>query len=321
MSPTPAVRKTRLLLAAGATLLTSGGALAQQEATAAEKPPAEAAKPKKEPYSLPWQLRPAAAGSAVRSDTAFAFYEGPTGDSGSTIASTFLLAYRVMDNLAPLVRLGVVSNSPPAGDSATGFMNPALGATYGIALSPTLKLALFLGLTVPIGSGGGNDPSLENVAANGAGIRARSAMDNAMFAVNDFTVFPGVGFAYVGGGFTAQVEATVLQLTRVRGDAVQADSSKTNFTTGLHLGYYFIPLLSLGAEIRHQRWLSTPAFVEADTTGAARDTSTFAIGPRLHFKFGESMAFHPGIAYAMALDNPMKDAKYKIVQLDLPLAF
>ena len=147
-----------------------------------------------------------------------------------------------------------------------------------------------------------------------------------MFAVNDFTIFPGVGFAYVNGGFTAQVEATLLQLMRVKGeDLPNSDSSKTNFTAGLHLGYFFIPQLSLGAEIRHQRWLSTPKTIEGGNAtyeeATLRDTTTFAVGPRVHFKVGEKSWFRPGIAFAMPLDNPMKDADYKIVQLDLPFIF
>jgi hypothetical protein len=251
-----------------------------------------------------------------------------------------------MENLAPLVRVGLVSNSPPDGntvpgtmppkemDSSTGFLNPVLGATYAIKLGKDFKLGLFLGLTVPVGSGGGDDAKPEAKEANKLGIPARSAMDNAMFAVNDFTIFPGVGFAYVAHGFTAQVEATLLQLTRVKGDKKNAagvannpDSSKTNFTAGLHVGYFVIPMLSLGGEIRHQRWLSTPKAVELDEADAnmtkmgVRDTTTFAVGPRFHFKLSDSVWFRPGVAYAMPLDKPLSKSKHKIVQLDLPVAF
>lgn len=289
--------------------------------TALADPPASPPPPKA-PYSLPFQLRPVGAGSAVRSDTAFASYENPaTGDSGSTLATTLLAAYKVADGIAPLLRVGLVSSSPPQGDSALGFLNPALGVTYALGLGPELKLGLFLGLTAPIGSGGGNEPKPENAAANGAGIRARSAMDNAMFAVNDFTVFPGVGLAWVASGLTVQVEATVLQLTRVRGGEAQADSSKTNFTGGVHVGYFLIKALSLAAELRHQRWLSTPAFIEADTTGTLRDTTTVAVGPRVHLELSQGVWLRPALALALPLDDPMKDASYRIVQLDLPLTF
>lgn len=288
----------------------------------ADAPPGDAPPPPKPPpYSLPFQLRPVSPVNVIRSDSTLALYESPVdGKSGSTIVSTLLGSYKVTEQLSPLVRLGMVSSSPPApGESATGFLNPVLGALYGIKLGPDLRLGLFLGVTVPVGSGGGNDSTLKSRAANGAGILARAAMDNAMFAVNDFTVFPGVDFAYVAHGFTAQVEATVLQLTRVRGDAVQRDSSKTNFTTGIHLGYFFVPMLSAAAELRHQRWLSTPRAVEAD--GSLRDTTTFAFGPRVHIKVGEKMWLRPAVSFAVPLDDPMKKTSHKLLQLDIPFVF
>jgi hypothetical protein len=318
MSSISTCKKSPLI--AALTLLFAGQARAQ-----APEPDAPATPPKKPPYSLPWQLRPVVPATVVRSDTAFAFYENPTsGESGSTVASTLLLSYKVMDSLAPLVRLGVVSNSPPdapGAESKTGFMNPIVGALYGIPLGDMLKLGLFLGVSIPVGSGGGDDAEPSAKAANAAGIAARSSMDNAMFAVNDFTVFPGVGLALVTSGLTVQVEATVLQLTQVRGgEQAQPDSSRTNSTAGLHVGYFIIPELSLGAEIRHQRWLSTPKAVDADTTNSLRDTTTVAAGPRVHLKLGE-IWFRPGVAFAIPLDDPMKKADYKIVQLDLPLIF
>jgi hypothetical protein len=269
--------------------------------------------------------------TVVRSDTAFAFYETADGSkSGSTIATTLLGSYKITPEFAALVRLGLVHNSPPdvtttppappAPGSATSFMNPVLGALYGMKPSPDLRLGFFLGVTIPVGGGGGNGPDGSTRAAMiPAGIYARSAMDNAMFAMNYLAVFPGVGFAYVAHGFTAQVEATLFELFRVRGDQVDKESTRTNFTTGLHLGYFFIQQLSIGGEIRHQRWLSTPANVKADES--LRDTTTFAIGPRLHFKLSDTMWFRPGIAYARGLDKPMTTANYNIVQLDLPLVF
>jgi hypothetical protein len=280
------------------------------------------AKPKPPPYSLPFQLRGVIPGNVVRSDSTLGLYKNAAGTaSGSVFVSTLLASYKLSDEFSPIVRLGVVSNSPPSpASSATNFMNPVLGALYGLKLSPELRLGLFLGVTLPVGGGGGNTAATENKAANAAGIAARNAMDNAMFAVNDFTVFPGVDLAFISSGFTAQIEATLLQLTRVRGDdRAQPDSSRTNFTMGLHLGYFLIPELSLGAEIRHQRWLSTPRAVE--TNSAARDTTTFAVGARVHLKLAEKMWLRPGVSFSMPIDEPYSDAKYKNFQLDIPFVF
>jgi hypothetical protein len=271
-------------------------------------------------------------GNVVRSDTALAFYKNPANDeSGSTVASTLLFSYKVTDELAPLIRVGVVSNSPPDGataaatpDSGFGFLNPVLGATYSLKIGAQFRLAPFLGVALPLGSGGGDDPDQGQFVARNAGPFARSAMDNAMFAVNDFVVFPGVGFAFIASGFTAQIEATVLQLTRVKGkDApapfTQVDSSRTNFTGGIHLGYFIVPMLSVGLELRHQRWLSTPKAVEDDDR--LRDNTTVAVGPRLHFKLGEKMWLRPAVAFALPVDDVMKERDYRILQIDVPFVF
>jgi hypothetical protein len=284
-------------------------------------PSTQIATPPPAPYSIPWQLRPAIAVSVVRSDTAIAFYEDQASNRGTTVATMLLGSYKVTPELAPFVRLGLVGNSPPIGAWGTSFVNPALGATYALKLWQDFRLALFLGLTIPVGMGGGDSPDQATATAARSGILARSAMDNAMFAVNDFAVFPGVGFAYVAHGLTVQAEATVFQLTRVRGENVQPDSSKTNFTSGLHLGYFVIPQLSLGGELRYQRWLSTPSFVGADATGSLRDTLSVALGARFHWRIRESMWLRPGLAYARGLDDPMSKQRYNVVQVDVPFVF
>lgn len=320
-------------------------AAAPAAAPAAAEPAPAPAPPAPPPYSLPWQLRPTLAVTVLRSDTAFAFYKPKGADAGgTTIASMLLGAYKLTDSFSPMVRLGVVSNSPPtpAGapdpESGFSFINPVLGGTYLLKLSPELKLALFLGVTIPVGGGGGDKPDPTTLAATRAGIPARSAMDNAMFAVNDFTVFPGVDLAFQKSGFTVQGELTLLQLFRVKGDKgdptaaapippPNPDSSKTNFTMGLHAGYFFIPQLSAGVELRHQRWLSTPKAVKLDEAlpDAAqlglRDTTTMALGLRAHFKVGDTTWIRPGIAYVRGLDDPMSVNEYNILQLDVPVVF
>jgi len=269
------------------------------------------------PYSLAWQLRPAAAGNVVRSDTTFAAYADPDGD-GATVASTLLASYKVTPELAPLVRVAVSYDDPAASDGATAMSNPLLGVTWAPAVAAPWKLGVFGAVTIPVGSGGGNSPDART-ATNRSAVFARSAMDNALFAVNDATVIAGVGAAYVEGGFTVQAEVTVLELIRVRGDEVQPDKAKTNFTSGIHAGYFPLRWLSVGAELRYQRYLSTPMFVEA--TPALRDTLSAAIGVRGHVRLSAKRWLRPGIAYSRGLDDPMSGRSYDVVQLDVPLAF
>src|SRR5581483_7909066 len=98
------------------------------------------------------------------------------------------------------------------------------------------------------------------------------------------------------------------------------DSSRTNLTMGLHLGYFVIPLVSIGAEIRHQRWLSTPSTIAVQGP-ASRDTTTIAVGPRFHFQVSKGKWLRPGIAFTFPLDDPMKKQSFKVVQLDIPFTF
>lgn len=280
----------------------------------------------KPPYSVPWQLRPAAALTVLRSDTSVAFYDAPDAvtkedKAGSTIASTFLASYKVTPDLSPLLRLAVVQNSTPdvsptAAPNATSFVNPIIGATYGRNFG-VYKLAGFLGATVPIGSGGGNTPDKGEAEASARGIQARSAMDNAMFAVNYFTMIAGADAAYVAHKLTVQAEFTVLELLRARGPETQ-DKRRTNLTAGMHVGYYIIPMLSLGAELRYQRWLTDAAPVKANSK--ARESVTVAFGPRFHFKVG-SHWIRPGISYSRFLDEPFSNSHYQMVQIDVPFVF
>ncbi|HXT99911.1 MAG TPA: hypothetical protein VN903_02900 [Polyangia bacterium] len=281
------------------------------------------------PYSLPWQLRAAGVANVVRADSAVAFYDNNgMGASGSTVATMLTASYKVTPSLAPLVRLGFVQNdAPAAGADGKSFINPIIGAAYGKRVD-ALRWAAFLGTTVPIGMGAGNTPDAGAATANTAGVRARSAMDNSMFAVNYLTVIGGGDLAYVDHNLTVQLEATLFQLMRVRGDNAPSatDSSRTNSTVGLHAGYFIIPMLSLGGEIRYQRWLTTPTQLNAmgakvDIADVAKDTLTVAIGPRAHIQVSKGMFLRPGIAYARALDKPVSDASYNVLQIDLPLYF
>jgi hypothetical protein len=154
------------------------------------------------------------------------------------------------------------------------------------------------------------------------GVPVRAGLDNSLFAVNDIAVIPGLDFAYVASGFTAQLEATLFQLNRVRGDKVDPDASKTNLTAGLHLGYFFADRFSVGGELRYQRWLQAPKAVNTNAPGTSVDLLSMAFGPRFHFKLGPGIWMRPGIAYVRGFDAPMSRPRNdNIVQLDIPVVF
>ena len=299
------------------------------EATAVTvAPPSSPAPPPPPPYSIPWQLRPAGAASVVRSDSSVAFYENGAGASGSTVATMLLGSYALTPHLAPLVRLGFVQNQAPGTTpDGSSFINPIVGLTYA-RRAGSLRWAAFAGATIPIGAGSGDHFDQGVANANTAGLQARSGMDNAMFAVNYFTGILGGDLAYVDHRLTVQVEATLFQLLRVHGDDAgtgSTDAARTNSTFGLHAGYFLLPFLSVGGELRYQRWLSTPTALvmgaKTDIPSAKMDTVTVAVGPRAHFAVGHGMFLRPGISYARALDAPLTTMSYNMVQVDVPLVF
>jgi hypothetical protein len=284
--------------------------------------PAPAASPRPAPYSLPWLLRPIAAVSVVRLDETVAFSEDAARRTSAATAVTSLTAsWKLTPRWVPVFRQTWVHQSvSPANASASGaaFSNPLLGVSYVRPLGGAWRASGFLSSTIPVGSGGGEHPDPGAAAAIAAAVPARSAMDNALFAVNYWTLIGGAGLARVTPGSTLQVEATVLQLSRVRGPESQ-DAHRTNFTAGLHAGRFVTPRLSLGAELRLQRWMTDAAPVRADPR--AREQLTFGVGPRLHFKLRGGHWLRPGLSYSRALDAPMRKRGYDVVQLDVPFAF
>jgi hypothetical protein len=279
-------------------------------AAAAPAPPA--------PYSVPWLMRPAAPANGVRVDETLAF-DVPPGASGTTTAAVTSLTatWRRSPRWALVARQSFVRRDPPGAGAGSAFSNPLVGANRLWTAGPRWRGHFFAATTVPVGSGGGDAPSADAAAALAAAVPARSGMDNALFAVNYWTVIAGAGAARVTPGLTVQAEVTVLQLDRVRGPRTQ-DGHRTNLTAGVHVGRFLTPRLSVGAEARMQRWMTDAAPFRADAS--AREQLTVGAGPRLHFQLGGRW-LRPGLSYSRALDAPMKRRGYDIVQLDVPVSF
>jgi len=272
-------------------------------------------------YSLPWQLRPVTIDDGVRVDTAAAAFNDAQGNLDIALSTVLATSYQLTDHWAPLLRLGVVrNNAPGAARDGSSFANPVVGATYAHR-ERSYRLAMTLATTIPIGMGGGDTPDPSVALTNAAALTARPA-DQAMFEVNYLTESVGLGVAYVAHGLTAQAEATLMQGVRVRGShgADAADATRTSAAVAVHLGVFIGTHVSLGGDLRYQRWLSHPTMVEAV------DTTTIAVGPRLHFRLGKEIRIHPGLSLARGIDArgfdaPLVTARATTVQLDLPVAF
>ena len=259
--------------------------------------------------------------TVVRLDETLAFFEDPaSGSGGATYVTSLIATWRASPRWVPLFRQTFIHNDPPTGAtaSASAFSNPALGISNLRPLGRDWRLSVFFASTIPIGSGGGDDPDTDRAAAQTAAQPARSSIDNALFAVNYWTLIGGVGIARITPGLTLQGEVTVFQLFRARGPETQ-DGTRTNLTAGLHAGHFFSPRVSLGAEVRMQHWLTNASPVRSDAT--AQEQLTFGVGPRFHFKLDKGRWVRPGISYSRAFDDPMKRQGYDQVQFDVPFAF
>jgi hypothetical protein len=284
-------------------------------------------------YSLPWQLRPVTIGNLARVDSVAAVFNDANGNLDEAVATVVTASYRINRNWAPMVRVSFVGNDAP-GEATDGssFANPLVGATYARALG-SYRLALFGATTLPIGTGGGNTPSIRAAKTNAASSTARPA-DDAMFAVNYTTAIAGADFAYVNHGLTAQAEATLLQFVRVRGeDGIGAtDSFRSEAAVGLHLGYFIGSHFSLSSDLHYRRWLSHPTTLSAATgarvalSDADMAGTTVAVGPRFHFRVGKQGWIRPGLSFVRGLDArgfdaPLLTAQATGVQVDVPVTF
>lgn len=283
-------------------------------------------------YALPWQLRPVAAEGMARVDTSAAAFNDGQGNVDIALPSVFSASYPLTSRWAPVIKLGFVGNNAPGGAlDGTAFANPMLGATYVRSLG-IYRLALFGATTIPVGTGGGDAPNLRAAEANAASVSARPA-DAAMFAVNYMAGIAGGDLAYVGHGFTVQGELTLLQFIRVRGagSGGASDTYRTQAAMGLHVGYFIGSHVSLSSDLHYRRWLSHPTTSGAGPgpritfTDAGIDTTTVAVGPRVHFRVGSSWV-RPGLSFVRGLDMrgfgaPLITAQTTAVQLDIPVTF
>lgn len=301
-----------------AALAPAAGSAADTRRDAPEATPPPAAAPAPQPYVSPSIGRSVSPGTGVRFDTTTAPFQA---NGQTSVASAFFLSgsYKINDAAGVNVRTGFDRVGQPGMADKVGFLNVSLGGMYSWKLGRAFRLATSLGLWLPVGSGGGNSGDQDLVAAHKATSLARSAMEGATFSVNDLTLQPAVDFAYVDHGLTVQLGVGVSTAIRARGEEQQKDTLKVSSTYGLSLGYFVLPQLSLGAELRYQRYLSTPSSVEKDPT--ARQNLSAAATVRGHVQLAEGVKLRPGVSYGHGLAGPVEKNGYHIVQLDLPVSF
>lgn len=265
-------------------------------------------------YSVPWSLRPAVAANIVRLDSVYSV--ASVGNAWVSILTAGYRPVRSLPALGVLFRSGIVGSYPGSGGSTWALTSPTFISLFTPEIAPHVRLAPTLAFSLPIGAGGGNPPDQDpaNRGAMTAGIYPRQSLDAALFLTNYMAIVAGLGAAWIHRGLTVQAEASLLQFVRVRGDLVDADEARTNFTTGLHVGYQVVPSVTLSAELHYQHWLSTPAAVARNE--ALRSQLTVGGGVRANIPVGGAL-LRPGVAFFAPVGGQMNALDYKVFQLDL----
>ena len=145
-----------------------------------------------------------------------------------------------------MVRMGFVQNGAPGtAPDGTSFVNPVVGGTYALKIGGSFRLAAFLGVTIPIGMGGGSTP---DPAAVGRNIRGhRRALRNGQRHVRSqlHDRLPGRRLRLrraqadrAGGGDPVPAVPGQRQTTR---PGSRPTATRTNSTMGIHAGYFVLP--------------------------------------------------------------------------------
>jgi hypothetical protein len=198
----------------------------------------------------------------------------------------------------------------------TGFINPSLGLILAFPVGPLFRFAAATAIGLPLATGGGDNTDPDSLLLQRQGALARSAMDNNAFAPNDLGVPTGLSLAFVHRGLTAQVDGTIIASGRVKG---AGDAAKVNSTFGFFLGYFVIPEISLGAELRYQYYLLPPSLVDQDPS--ARDNLTVGAGGRLDIELSDAARMRPGICLSTGVAGYVEQQSFRMVQFDVPLSF
>ncbi len=294
----------------------------------AQEPPADqptadtttskAPAPSPSPIVPSWSMRGMSAAHFVRVEDSVGI---PSVDGQHDIANVTMLGagVKLSPNVGLSAKWGITRYMPDGASDVTAFSNPVVAASFSTDLHPMVRFATSLGLSAPVGSGGGDDPDPAAAAAQKAGAYTRASMDNIYFAVNE-TAVPLTGdVAFHYRGFTAQLGLALAPLLRSRGQEVLPDPARFAGTAGLSLGYFIVPQLSFLGELRYQRMLSTPEAVAKDPS--LRDNTSFALGARGYVPLTEKVSFRPGVAWGMGVEGKLAELHYQLMQADLPVVF
>jgi hypothetical protein len=214
-------------------------------------------------------------------------------------------------------RIGLVDDESTLEERASGFANPALGATFGFDLAPHARLAFTFGTTIPIGSGGGD------AAANAGALRAMlngTDWGGPMFGPNHLDVYEGFALTLTPRRFTFRIRSTLHPALRVRGARTDVLGPRVIFTSSGLLARCAVGHgISALTELAETRFLNRPAFLGSDPSN--RSDHYLVGGLEGDFGLGSSRRLQPALLYAAAVDAPKNRRGFHLVELDLQISF
>jgi hypothetical protein len=254
----------------------------------------------------------------VRIDTTVAPYRLA---GASALATVVYLSgqLRVHQNLFLQTRWGFADNRIGNGaGNRTGILNPSFGLVFAVPLGTLFRFAASTAIGLPIATGGEAGDTSGMVLQRQAAL-ARSAMENNAFIPNNLGAPTGVSVAFVHGGVTAQLDTTMIPAGRVKGPDAEPAGITLNSTSGFFFGYFVIPEISVGFELRYQRFILAPPVAERDPT--ARDNLTAGAGGRLEIELSYTTRMRPGICFSTGLVGHVEQQSYRMLQFDVPISF
>ncbi len=233
------------------------------------------------------------------------------GTKESTLLTVLIGAYDVNKWVSVFGRVGMVHNTSADTATATGVGNPIGGITFNLPSTDHVKLGGIAGVSIPVGSGGGNAPSAGMLRAWCNSID----WGGVMFAVDHLDVQAGLNATFLAGPLSLRMESTLHQLVRVRGEKADVlGSSATVTSSTATVSYSLLSKVTVSSGLSETRFWNTPKAIQ--DSPASRVDYYYIGGISTDLRVA-GVGVTPSLLYARALDLPLRDEKFQVVELDL----
>src|SRR6185436_13111069 len=213
-----------------------------------------------------WGDEPAAAKPIGMSLSLGTTFQKLSHEPQDTVLSVLTASYDLTDRWGAFARLGLVDNDPATGEAGRGMSNPALGFTYGRPLSDRYRLGLTLGVVLPLGSGGGDDPDPAVLNA----MLTATDWGGPMYGPDHLTPYVGASLTRSAGPLTLRARSTLYDANRVKGKKADPIGPTVIFTSSdLLADYSLSDRMSVFTQLAQTYYHNTPPFVAADATARA----------------------------------------------------